>query len=248
MVQYVFSALGHLGQRDSFDLTSKTIGVVGVGNVGSRVAAFAEKIGMRVLRNDPPLALRDGADAYVSLETIKNEADIITFHTPLTTQGPYPTFHLFGDDFMSDLKKEAIIINASRGEVCANQSLIEAKQKSVVSSLVIDCWEQEPSIDRLLLSLVDIGTFHIAGYSLEGKANATTAAVRAVSTFFDLNLNEWQVALPPLSSQCHKSKSILDEVVCSYPIMKDDEALRLAPENFEELRGTYDFRRQPLCI
>lgn len=248
VVQYVFSALGHLAKRDSFDLSQLTLGVVGVGNVGSRVANFAERLGMTVLRNDPPRADREGQEGFVSFDQIKSESDIITFHTPLSMQGDHPTYHLFNSGILGDLAKTPIIINASRGEVCANDALVQAKTMSAVNALVIDCWEAEPAIDLTLLSLVDIATFHIAGYSLEGKANATTAVVRAVSSFFALGFGAWQVDLPPFTSPCSALQSLLDEVVCSYPIMADDQSMKSTPEKFEELRGSYDLRRQPLCI
>lgn len=248
VVQYVFSALAHLGKAKGFDVKDKVIGIVGVGNVGSRVAAFAEKLGMKVLRNDPPREDIEGGAEFVSLDRIKEEADIVTFHTPLTTDGPYPTHHLFNDSFLSKSERKPIIINASRGGVCSNMALKLASQERSVEALVIDCWENEPKIDTELLSLVDIATFHIAGYSLEGKANATTAAVRAISRYFDLGKDDWQVELPVNDSPCNDLENLLEQVMCSYPIYDDVKMLKESPESFEELRGSYSFRRQPLCL
>jgi len=248
VVQYVFSALGQLGKKQNFDVRDKVLGVVGVGNVGSRVAAFAEKLGMQVLRNDPPRADREGSAGFVTLDELKAKADIITFHTPLTSDGSHPTFHLCGDHFFVEGMQRPIIINASRGEVCSNDTLIAASKDGLVSALVIDCWENEPAINLELLDLVDIATFHIAGYSLEGKANATTASVRAVSRFFNLGMDDWQVALPANDSSCNALEDEIEQVMCSYDILEDCKTFKLSPSKFEELRGSYDFRRQPTCL
>lgn len=248
VVQYVFSALAHLADTKGFDLRDRVIGVVGVGNVGSRVAAFAEKLGMKVLKNDPPRQDLEGDAEFVALDRIKQEADIVTFHTPLTTDGLYPSHHLFNDDFLLNSEKKPIVINASRGGVCSNEALKLASNENKVEALVIDCWENEPTIDLDLLSRVDIATFHIAGYSLEGKANATTAAVRAVSRHFNLGMDNWQVELPVNDSSCNSIVDELEQVKCSYPIHNDSNTFKASPERFEELRGSYDFRRQPKCI
>lgn len=248
VVQYVFSALGHLAQRGGFDVRDKVLGVVGVGNVGRRVAAFAEKLGMKVLRNDPPREEREGSTAFVSLDEVKTQADIITFHTPLTYDGPHPTYHLCGNDFFVEGMRRPIIINASRGEVCSNETLKIAYRTKDISSLVIDCWENEPAIDLALLEMAEITTFHIAGYSLEGKANATTAAVQSVSRFFNLGLDDWKVALPENNSTCNVIEDMIEQVMCSYPIYEDVKMLKQSSDKFEDLRGTYTFRRQALCI
>jgi erythronate-4-phosphate dehydrogenase len=248
VVQYVFSALGHLAKKNGFDVRDKVLGVVGVGNVGSRVAAFAENLGMQVLKNDPPRHEREGGAEFVSLDELKAKADIITFHTPLTSDGPHPTYHLCGDAFFVEGMKMPIIINASRGGVCSNETLKKASDHNNVSALVIDCWENEPAIDLDLLAQVDIGTFHIAGYSLEGKANATSASVRAVSRFFNLGMDDWQVDLPVNDSPCNAIEDRVAQVMCSYDIFADSRALKQSPDKFEELRGTYKFRRQPICL
>lgn len=245
VVQYVFAALGEL-LGDT--LSGKTLGVVGVGNVGSRVASFAERLGMHVLRNDPPRQDAEGDEGFASLEEVMQQSDIITFHTPLTQEVKYPTYHLCDETFLSGLSKKAVIINASRGGVCSSVALLAAKKASQISHLVLDCWENEPAIDMNLFPFADIATFHIAGYSLEGKANATSMAIQAVSRFFDLGFDDYRVALPKNESQCGNEKTLLGEVVCSYPIMNDDKAFRAAPDQFENLRGSYQFRRQPDCL
>jgi len=245
VVQYVFTALGRLlGQH----LEGLTLGVVGVGNVGSRVANFAERLGMQVLRNDPPRAEVEGEEGFVSLQELQQKADIITFHTPLTHSGKYPTYHLCDADFLAGLSKKVCLINAARGEVCDSSALLTAKKNAQLSHLVIDCWENEPEINTELLAHTDIGSFHIAGYSMEGKANATTMAVQAISRFFDLGLDQWKVILPPNPHKDLAHLPPMEQLLQSYDIMVDDKALREHPEHFEQLRGNYNYRRQPLCI
>ncbi len=245
VVQYVFAAIYQLLGEKCLDMT---LGVVGVGNVGSRVANFAEKLGMKVLRNDPPRAEIEGADSFVSMEEIQKQADIITFHTPLTREGAYPTFHLLNDDFINSLEKQPIIINAARGEVTDSEALLNAIDNDAISNLVLDCWENEPNINEELMAEADIATPHIAGYSMEGKANATAMAVQSVSEFFDLDLNDWRVELPENRNVKFSNKPLLEQIEYSYDIAEDDFKLRNNPSYFEYLRGKYDYRRQPICL
>lgn len=248
VVQYVFSALSHLAKREKFALKDKVLGVVGVGNVGKRVAAFAVSLGMKVLLNDPPRAEKEGGESFVDLQTLQQKADIITFHTPLIKTGKHMTYHLCDAAFLSFITRKPIIINASRGEVCSGEALKDAIDSQLLCATVIDCWENEPTIDQELLTKVDIATFHIAGYSLEGKANATTSAVRQISRFFNLNLDNWSVGLPDKEFSFEKDIEPLKEVELSYPIMDDDALLRSNPKDFEIMRGEYKFRREPDVI
>lgn len=242
VVQYVFAAISQLVGDNYKDVT---LGVVGVGNVGSRVANFAEKLGMNVLRNDPPRAEKEGANDFVSIEEIQKQADIITFHTPLICGGYYPTYHLLNDYFIKSLEKQPIIINAARGEVTESTTLLCAKAENKISGLVLDCWEGEPNLNLELLAKADIATPHIAGYSMEGKANATAMVVQAVSRFFCLELNDWKVDLSKNPNEKLVDLPLIEQVSNSYDIMADDAAMRQQPERFEALRGSYDYRRQP---
>ncbi|MGH7146082.1 MAG: 4-phosphoerythronate dehydrogenase [Planctomycetota bacterium] len=165
-----------LAERGGFDLAGKTLGVVGCGNVGERIARRAEAIfGLRVLRNDPPLAeqQRPGAPAYCSLDQLCAEADIITCHTPLERGGPHPTFHLFDGTRLARLRPGTLLINAGRGEVLHAAGLLDAIRGGRIGPVALDVWDREPAIDRDLLAAVAIGTPHIAGYSFNGKVNAT---------------------------------------------------------------------------
>ena len=251
--QYIASALFSYSIRKGFALKGKTIGIVGVGQVGSRVAKTCETLGMRVLLNDPPRERTQAGSQFVSLETIRAQADIITFHVPLNMEGIDGTYHMVDADFLKGLKKNVLIINTCRGEVFDSKGVREARLKGEVSGLIIDCWENEPGLDLELLNLADFATPHIAGYSKDGKAKGTTMSVRAVSRFFGLGLDGWQPSgvEPPANpfielngSKPGEETILADAILSSYEIEKDDRALRDNPHLFEQLRGDYPVRRE----
>lgn len=251
--QYIASALMVLAENKGFNLSEKTIGIVGVGNVGSKVARIAEIFGMRVLLNDPPRARAELFADFVELEDILKEADIITLHVPLNLEGVDKTYHLANETFFSKMKRKPILINSCRGEVVKTNALKEALKSGQVSGAVIDCWENEPDIDTKLLKMVDLGSPHIAGYSKDGKANGTSMSVQAVSRFFGLGIDNWQckdVELPEfteikIDGSGKSEQEILGEAVLStYDIRKDDKRLRKSVETFEKQRGDYPVRRE----
>jgi len=251
--QYVSSALFSYAKRKGFDLESKTIGVVGVGQVGSRIAKTCEILGMQVLLNDPPRERAEGSAQFVSLQSIREQADIISFHVPLNRHGIDKTFHLADTGFLQALSKSPLIINTCRGEAFDTEAVLKAREMNEISGLVIDCWENEPAINLALLELVDFGTSHIAGYSRDGKANGTTRSVQAISRFFNLGINDWEpddvvTPLDPiidLDGAGRAEQAILaDAVLATYQIENDDKALRSEANLFEQLRGDYPARRE----
>jgi len=251
--QYIASALFSWSMRERTDLAGKTIGIVGVGQVGSRVAKTCETIGMKVLLNDPPRERVEGSGLFTDLKTIQQEADIITFHVPLNMIGEDATFHLVNSEFLNGLKKQPLLINSCRGEVFETDAVKEAYKSKIISGLIIDCWENEPDLDLELLGMVDYGTPHIAGYSKDGKANGTKMSVQAVSRFFNLGLDNWQPSgvEPPenpvieIDGNQRREYSILAEAILStYQIENDFEALKEKSDDFEKLRGDYGVRRE----
>ncbi len=251
--QYMASALISYTEKKRIHLSDKTIGIVGVGQVGSRVERLCRTLGMKVLLNDPPRERREGSEGFVPFETIIEEADIITFHVPLNMEGPDATFHMVNELFLNNLKKKPLLINTCRGEVFDTPSVVNARKERFISGLIVDCWENEPNINLDLLKISDFATPHIAGYSKDGKANGTKNSVREISRFFDLGIDDWEpldVDPPPNPefSIAGKNKSefkILSEAILgTYQIEKDDNALRKNPENFETLRGDYPVRRE----
>lgn len=254
VMQYVTSALFYLAEREDFNLSPKTIGIIGVGNVGSKIYNVANILGMKVLLNDPPRARKEKSNRFVDIKTIQENADIITFHVPLNKNGIDKTYHLASESFFSSLKKKPIIINTSRGEVVDTNSIKNAIQKKKISKVVLDVWENEPSIDLNLFNMVTIGTPHIAGYSVEGKANGTAVCVNAVNDYFKLGLEEnwYPINLPEKQSKSmtidcsgKSIQHIISEAVFnSYDIINDDLLLRHNPQDFEKLRAEYGIRHE----
>lgn len=226
--QYVRSVLGLLQRKKGLDLKNATIGIVGVGHVGSRVARTAKLLGMRVLLNDPPRADK-GESGFVDLATIARECDVITFHTPLIQEGIYRTYHLVDKDFLFSLKRAPYLINSSRGEVVDTASLLASLAAGKVKDVVIDTWENEPRISRDLLEAAFLATPHIAGYSADGKANATRMSLEALCRFFGMEV-EFEITPP--------------EGPSDYDPTRDSEWLKADPEKFEWFRGNYPIRRE----
>ena len=240
--QYVQSVLLLLQREQGVDLTKATLGVVGVGHVGTLVAEMARSWGMRVLCCDPPRAER-GEQGFVSLETIAQEADVITLHTPLVRDGKYPTFHLADEKFFASLQRRPYFINTSRGETTDTHALLRALDKGQIAQCCIDVWEHEPHIDLELLNRCDIGTPHIAGYSADGKANATRMSLEALSCHFGLN-GVFEVLPPQPPQKVIHAASRAEALLSIYNPHIDSHALKTCPSHFEILRGDYPLRRE----
>jgi len=255
VMQYMVSVLICLAGKHSLDLPSLTLGVVGVGNVGSKVVRAAKSLGMKVLQNDPPRQRREGLTDFLPLETLIAESDILTLHVPLNHEGEDSTFHLVNSSNLHRMKKNSILINTSRGAVVDNAALREILSDRKLLAAVLDVWEDEPAVDRRLLELVDIATPHIAGYSVDGKANATINSVREVSSFLRLPLSDWRPDTLPepaepvidLTSD-PRAKTVADMVSTAvrhtFTVEDDDLLFRSDPGNFEYLRDNYRIRRE----
>ena len=258
VAQYITSLLLNRAFSVKRPLDGLTLGVIGVGNVGSKVARNARALGMRVLLNDPPRARKEGAAAFVSAEEICRQADFITCHVPLNREGGDKTFHYADEDFFGRLERRPFFINSSRGEVCDNRALKQALKEKKIAGAALDVWENEPDIDLELLELLDYGTPHIAGYSADGKANGTAMSVLALVKFYELE-KEFDPAVlrrPPLPQQrtvdlmpyyhagADKTELLYRAVTASYDIAADDRRLRSVPAEFEKQRGAYPLRRE----
>lgn len=256
--QYISSVLVSLARRHSLDLSAMTLGVVGVGNVGSKVAEAASLLGMKVLLNDPPRERREGPDKFVSLDTLMEQSDIITLHVPLTKEGEDATWHLFDADRIARLRADQFLFNSSRGPVVDNKALKAALLAKSLRGAVLDVWEGEPELDRELISLLEYSTPHIAGYSADGKANGTTMSVRTVASVLGLPLTDWTASGVPAPAQSleftidasgrTKQEVLTEAILYTYDVQKDTDALRAAPELFEKLRGDYPVRREPTAF
>lgn len=243
VAQYLQSSLLLLKQLKNIDLGKMTIGIIGVGNVGSKVAQVAKEFGMKVLLNDLPREDHESSIAFSSLQTLAQNCDILTFHTPLYKEGRYKTYHLANDDFFHSLKRHPIIINTSRGEVVDTSALLNALDAGLVTDAIIDVWENEPDINLSLLKKTFIGTPHIAGYSADGKANATRMSLNALCHFFNIEPN-FQIK-PPLPKNFNLTVSDMEEAYLQmYDPRRDSEVLKQEPNMFEKLRGDYPLRRE----
>lgn len=252
--QYITAVLTALVNKRNLKLPELTLGIIGVGNVGAKVEHVARALGMCVLLNDPPRADREGPDGFTSLVQLLPACDIVTCHTPLTKEAPYPTYHLASDDFFSRMKKGAVFINSSRGPVTETEALKRAAITKL-SDYVLDVWEKEPYPDASLLAGAWIGTPHIAGYSADGKANGTATCVHEFCDFFGLDaLRDWypaSIPSPPMPTSFSldgTGKSVeqilYEAVTYTYPITEDSIRLKNSPETFEEQRGGYWIRRE----
>lgn len=250
--QYVRNALLEAERAGMIRLGEATVGIIGYGHVGKAVCNALRPYVKRILLNDPPLEKVESVECrveslYSSLETLQEECDIITLHTPLTKDGEYPTWHLIDERFLNSLKRQPVIINAARGGVVDEKALLEAMDKGMVRQAIIDTWEGEPDINPTLLRRAFIATPHIAGYSADGKANATRMSLAALA--------EWLRAKG--KGQRDNGKGIMANVnnICPpeakaertglrYSPMEDSERLKMHPETFEKLRGNYPLRRE----
>lgn len=259
--EYLVAALLVLGQRNEFHLKGKTIGVIGCGNVGSRVVTKCQALGMNVLRNDPPLAAVSSDPDFQPLEEVLAESDIVTLHLPLVKNKPWPTEHLADYCFFEQLNPGTLFINAARGSVCDYDALLDAKASGVVSQMVIDVWSPEPAFRTDVLKMADLASPHIAGHSYEGKINGTIACYNELCNFFEIQ-KKWNVQdslpateVPLVEVDCsgRADEEILHEIIQQvYDIGIDDNLIREAAvsheidraRNFDGLRKNYRMRRE----
>ena len=250
VAQYVLASLITIALRRKETLQGKTIGIVGVGHVGKELEKLCTAYGLHVLRNDPPRAEAEGNEGFVSLDTIAEESDIITFHTPLTKEGRFMTRHLANDDFFNKTRKKPWFVNASRGAVHDTPALLNALRSGKISEAVIDCWENEPAIDHELLSLAALATPHIAGFSADGKANGTRTCLKNIERFFDLKIEKLNEVVPPVPADPVIDLAGVTEYRIEHAILRSfdpfiiDKALRERPDKFEWFRANYNHPRE----
>lgn len=256
VAEYVFTALLKAASENNITLREKTIGVVGVGNIGSRIVRIAESFGMNVLKNDPPLERAGIGKNYAALDEIL-KADIITLHIPLSFEGVDKTYHLLNENNLHLIKENAIIINTSRGPVIDNNVLLKETNKKNFS-LILDVWEEEPHVNPGLLSKAKIASAHIAGYSFEGKVNGTKMIYDSLCHHLKIK-PAWTPKFPAIDkSELTLSAGTSDEIILYklfnsiYDIEEDDRRLReilnykadQQPAFFDRLRKTYPMRRE----
>jgi len=258
--EYIVAALLLASDRTAKPLEGCTIGVVGVGNVGSRGVPKAETLGMRCLLNDPPKQRETGDSKYLPLHTLLRESDFISLHVPLERRGPDATVDLAGTAFFQSLKRGSVFLNSSRGQVVEQAALQAALAEERVRLAVLDVWQNEPKIDPNMVRQSFLATPHIAGYSFDGKVAATGMLYEAVCSWLGQTPTvDWHGLLPPppvpmidLTGCRGSEEHILRAAVLRvYDILRDDRDLREAVEaedergtRFDLLRKNYPVRRE----
>jgi erythronate-4-phosphate dehydrogenase len=252
--QYIVSALLYLANMQGYDLRSKTIGVIGVGNVGKKVARAAAALGCKVMLNDPPRAREEANSEFVELKHLLSESDFVTIHVPLTADGLDKTLDIANESFFDLMKDGATLINSSRGEVVNENDLMDAIQNEKLADAVLDVYNNEPKVSSELLGMLSIGTPHIAGYSADGKAKGTEMSVHAVSKHFKLGLDTWKPKNVPgpkdreilVDGTDAEELDLISEVYArTYNVQEDHDRFMDNMSAFEKLRGDYRIRREP---
>jgi erythronate-4-phosphate dehydrogenase len=257
VVEYVITVLLEIAVAHDITLAGKTLGIVGHGNIGSRLAKVAPILGLNVLVNDPPLERAGHPGPFITLEHLLQHSDFVTFHVPKITTGPDRTIGLIDSARLAAMKPTAWLINGSRGDVVVGDDLKSALAARRIAGAVLDVWEREPAIDRELMDAVFLATPHIAGYSMEGKMNGTTMMHDAAAAHFQLD-DPWRPTMPPVPNSkvpleaTNLQPALLAAARASYPIRSDDARLRegrsLPPEqwrlHFDRLRREYPVRRE----
>ncbi len=252
VVDYFFAVLAWFNIHNQVDWQKKTVGIIGAGNVGSRLAARLQNLGMSFSIYDPFLSSdHELAPWFTSFENVLKK-DIVTLHTPLTYAGDYPTHHMLNPEYLSEISKDALLINACRGEVIDNLALLELLKNTGGPKVALDVWESEPNINPLLLDKVQIATPHIAGYSINGKLNATRKIYDDLCQFFSITRNGDHHTASGFLLEGETGKTDIEtislNILNAYPIENDLILREKSPQQlaagFDLCRNNYNFRRE----
>ena len=258
--EYIFTALAEVLIQKNLKFKDLSLGIIGVGNIGSKVVECADALGMKTILNDPPLKRKTGYEIYRELNEVL-QADIVALHVPLNKNGIDKTFHLFDYKKLNQLKDNSVLLNSSRGSVIDNEALEKIIDKKNLT-VILDVWENEPEVNSSLLQKVFIGTPHIAGYSYEGKINGTIMIYSALCKFLNIKEN-YSIELPKVDNpviEINKfestEKTLRDIFGKIYEIKKDDKDMRIflneesnlrrfnEKRYFDLLRKNYPLRRE----
>ena len=254
VAEYVLSAILYLRKKYDFSLNDKTIGIVGLGHVGSCVYEIMQSLGLCCLLNDPPRAIIEPGFINTDLHELCEKSDILTFHIPLVETGPYATKELLNQGLLDKVKEEAVIINTSRGDVINEKDLLSFCDLNSRARLILDVWQNEPVINSDLLQQSDIGTPHIAGYSFDGKLKATQYLQKALAKWSGINCNTVSNSKMKNIKLERKSEGdvLYDAVAQAYDANVDSNQLKKSldmpiegrGQYFDELRKKYPMRRE----
>jgi len=256
VTEYILTAISLIAHKQNFNLADKSLGVIGYGNIGKKITRYAKEIGMKVVVNDPPLE-REGYNYNFSELEEALECDIITCHVPLNKSGEDKTVHLLDEQRINNLEPDTILLNSSRGPVVDNSALLKRLKDKNDLTVVLDVWENEPTINQELLEKVYLGTQHIAGYSYEGKVNGTVMIYNSLCDFFEVD-KKWTPTLkkveddkinPPASQTTSLLYYLTNKI---YSIEENSSMLKgnaqLSSEDFgrqfDQLRKNFNLRRE----
>jgi len=258
VAEYVLSALVIMSERYLIDLFSLTVGIVGAGNTGTKLTEKLDALGIKYLLCDPILAEKSNDERQFSSLDDALKCDVVSLHVPLTTKGVHATYHLLNEQRLRCLTDKQILINACRGEVIDNRSLLNLKKQGLKTKLILDVWENEPNILIELIEHTDIATAHIAGYSLEGKARGTEMLYQALCKTLNIEAEKQLIQfLPSAQIDYAEVKQDFDEILLNqlvkmvYDVRRDDAIFRqsidrqqLTAQSFDHIRKTYPARRE----
>ncbi|WP_407832358.1 4-phosphoerythronate dehydrogenase [Vibrio rotiferianus] len=254
VAEYAFSAMMVLAQQQGFSVFDKTVGIIGAGQVGSYLEKCLKGMGINVLINDPFKQEEGDSRIFTPLAELIERSDIITLHTPITKDGPYPTHHLIDEKVLNGLRSDQILINAARGPVVDNQALKQRLLKNDGFTAALDVFEFEPEVDMELLPLLAFATPHVAGYGLEGKARGTTMIFNSYCEFLNNELRAHASDLLPTApvptmvlDRAWDEATLHNITQLIYDVRKDDALFRREiskPGSFDLMRKNYWDRRE----
>lgn len=251
VVEYVLTVLFWLAQRDGFFLRDKVVGIIGVGNIGNLLYKRLNNFGIHTLLYDPFVSkMHITNNNWKSLEELISGADILTLHTPLTYNGDYPTWHLIDFDVLEALTSNTILINTCRGAVIDNNALLKIFQQGKKLNVVLDVWESEPELSMPLVSYIDIGTPHIAGYTVESKMRGIVRVYNEYCKLFNIicNTREHFSTIHHITITDYVDEACLHRLIkYIYNIYLDDIIFRkyvFQSGGFDKLRRCYIDRRE----
>lgn len=260
VAEYVLAAISFWSDYKQKDLRQCTVGIIGAGNVGSKVAQVLELLGIEYYLNDPPLEEQGGSRQFVPIQTIQ-QCDIVTCHVPLTNRGLHASHHLIDEKFLSVMQPGGLLINSSRGAVVDNAAALRCKQAGKDIDFVLDVWENEPDLNVELFKQSLISTPHIAGYSQEGKIRGTYQLYQSVCQWLGMEpkfaLRDLLPEAPkwnPLVKLSSDTGFLYQSLRSFYDIKSDDQRMRqkleevlrrsgaTIAEEFDNLRKNYPQR------
>lgn len=239
VAEYIATALLIWSEEKDVNLTKLSVGIIGVGQVGTQVERLLNKLGIPFVRYDPPRANRENNFDSASLDEVL-ACNVLTFHTPLTRGGNHPTHHWLDAEKLSGRSYE-LILNTSRGGVIDEEALLRAVTNDTVDDIIIDTWEDEPDFSLATAEKTFLKTPHIAGYSEQAKDRATKIVVQAMLNHFNIPIdnNEGSQNARMVKQDMENFSSLSDLLTTLHPIRKYEAELKKIIADYPDERGKH---------